>query len=59
MLSQKAAEHRNILSLRYNNIQDNVLLSQEPRALRDCIVRVPLAWALGWVAETASAGPLL
>lgn len=30
--------------------------SKEPRALRDCTVRVQLAWALGWVAEVASCG---
>lgn len=28
--------------------------SKEPRALKDCTVRVQLAWALGWVAEVAS-----
>lgn len=48
------SEHRNIFSSLYNNMEDNVLLSKQPRALRDCIVRARLAQALGCGAEATS-----
>lgn len=47
------SEHRNIFSLLYNHMEDNVLLSEQPRALRDRIVRVRLAQAPGSGAETS------